>query len=118
MHSFGYIHSDIKLDNIFVEFKDPKTAKHGYEFVVGGFDSVTPTGSVCELKCGTPMYAPYKRHHYDKVEEYDDWYAFHSVKKFMVDAVKGKLEDFDDIGVKCARPWGSTPCPAEYHQCK
>jgi hypothetical protein len=52
------------------------------------------------------------------VEEHDDWYAFHSVKKFMADAVKGKLEEFDDIGVKCARPWGLAPWPAEYHQCK
>lgn len=71
MRSLGYVHGDIKFDKIFVDSKDPRTVKHRYEFVVGDFDSAAPTGSVCELKYGTPHYAPHRRHDHDEVGDDD-----------------------------------------------
>jgi serine/threonine protein kinase len=51
MHSLGFVHCDIKPDNIFVDLQNQR-------FVVGDFDSVHCEGARLDLKIGTVGWVP------------------------------------------------------------
>jgi serine/threonine protein kinase len=50
-HNQGFVHCDIKPDNIFVDLQN-------HRFVVGDFDSVHREGARVSLKVGTPGWVP------------------------------------------------------------
>jgi serine/threonine protein kinase len=99
LHSIGYVHSDIKPENIFVLYlkADEEDAETAAQYVVGDFDSVQVAGNILTGKAGTPGWArPKKRG--DVVDEADDWYAFGELKKWLIVFQDAYMMEFEGIG--------------------
>jgi hypothetical protein len=84
IHALGYVHCDIKPENIFVDVK-------AGVFVVGDFDSMRKQGAVSNYKRGTPGWALDKadiRGYRVNVEQ--DWFGFEMVSAWIMEKGGGE----------------------------
>lgn len=77
LHSLGYVHSDIKPENIFVSRE-----ANGVHYVVGDFDSCHHTDNQMVLKSGDLAWTKPKAD-YDFAGEDDDWWAFGKLEGWL-----------------------------------
>jgi serine/threonine protein kinase len=76
MHSLGFVHCDIKPDNIFVDLQNQR-------FVVGDFDSVHCEGARLDLKVGTVGWVPKGEETADLARYQIDWYSLDMIKVWL-----------------------------------
>ncbi|KAF1851061.1 serine/threonine kinase [Cucurbitaria berberidis CBS 394.84] len=64
LHYLGFVHCDIKPDNIFVRLREKR-------FVIGDFDSMHEEGAIMDLKVGTPGWIqPGEYRAEDEIDDY------------------------------------------------
>jgi hypothetical protein len=84
IHSLGYVHCDIKPENIFVDVK-------ARLFVIGDFDSMQQQGALLDYKCGTPDWALEKADTRGyRVSFEQDWFGFAMVSAWVMEKGGGK----------------------------
>jgi hypothetical protein len=86
IHSLGYVHCDIKPENIFV---DTKTRPHC--FVVGDFDSMQEAGAQLKYKCGTDGWRPEDADDDNwTVDVSQDWFGLEMLRAWVREKGDGK----------------------------
>lgn len=81
LHSLGFVHCDVKPENIFVEYVD----EHHQRFVLGDFDATHREGTLLTLKCGTLGWVP--------EDEYTECLALHEIDMYSLDTLRIWLKD-------------------------
>jgi serine/threonine protein kinase len=76
MHSLGFVHCDIKPDNIFVDLQNQR-------FVVGDFDPVHCEGARLDLNVGTVGYVTKGEETADLARHQIDWYSLDMIKAWL-----------------------------------
>ncbi|KAF2823823.1 hypothetical protein CC86DRAFT_60371 [Ophiobolus disseminans] len=94
LHSLGYIHDDLKPDNIFYSTRTGR-------FVLGDFDSAHRIGSTLQLKHGAIGWHPKPKSKDEVAVPGRDWYGF-EVLKFWIQMKGGGNGRNDDVSPSTA----------------
>ncbi|KAF2823822.1 hypothetical protein CC86DRAFT_372024 [Ophiobolus disseminans] len=73
LHTIGYVHCDIKAENIFVNLRTQT-------FVLGDFDATHREGAFMSLKVGTPGWVPNYEDTDNLAQKEIDWYSLEMLK--------------------------------------
>ncbi|KAH7087520.1 kinase-like domain-containing protein [Paraphoma chrysanthemicola] len=76
LHELGFVHCDIKPDNIFVDAANQR-------YVIGDFDAVHVQGDRLSLKCGTKGWVPEDEDTDDLALKQTDWYSVHMLAEYL-----------------------------------
>lgn len=89
LHRLGFVHCDIKPDNIFV---DAATQR----YVVGDFDAVHRRGEQLRWKCGTVGWVPTEEDT-EIAEREIDWYSVDMIGQYLEARKRGERFDGEEV---------------------
>ncbi|KAF1972281.1 hypothetical protein BU23DRAFT_388036, partial [Bimuria novae-zelandiae CBS 107.79] len=78
IHALGFVHVDVKAENVFVD-----TSVQPARFVLGDFDSMHKEGEALQYKWGTPAWRDEELTEREVAVKEMDWYGLRMVEKWL-----------------------------------